>query len=96
NEFVDKDGVVLAEMLKSSNHLKSLDISDNQFSHMTGKHLGEALAQNETLETLDISWNQFREGGAACLMEGVKVISFRDVNLLVKCHVTGHRNIDMT
>ncbi|KAM8807950.1 leucine-rich repeat-containing protein 74A [Eudromia elegans] len=73
NEFSEKGGQLLGQMLASNETLELLNLSWNHLSMKGAVALGTGLRNNGTLKILNLSWNGFRNEGAKALGEALKV-----------------------
>ncbi|NXC14884.1 LR74A protein, partial [Corythaeola cristata] len=73
NEFSEKGGQLLGQMLDSNTTLEILDLSWNQLRRKGTVALGKGLRVNDTLKILNLSWNGVGNEGALALGEALKV-----------------------
>ncbi|NXG30804.1 LR74A protein, partial [Dromaius novaehollandiae] len=73
NEFSEKGGELLGQMLASNETLELLNLSWNHLSMKGAVALGIGLRGNGSLKILDLSWNGFGNEGAKALGEALKV-----------------------
>ncbi|NWX99392.1 LR74A protein, partial [Nothoprocta ornata] len=73
NEFSEKGGQLLGQMLGNNETLELLNLSWNHLSMKGAIALGTGLKSNGTLKILDLSWNGFGNEGAKALGEALKV-----------------------
>ncbi|NXD75708.1 LR74A protein, partial [Halcyon senegalensis] len=75
NEFSDKGGQLLGQMLASNTTLEILDLSWNHLRKKGTVALGRGLRDNGALKILNLSWNGIGNEGALALGEALKVNS---------------------
>ncbi|NXA18224.1 LR74A protein, partial [Ibidorhyncha struthersii] len=73
NEFSEKGGQLLGQMLASNTTLEILDLSWNHLRRKGSEALGRGLRGNGTLKILSLSWNGIGNEGALALGEALKV-----------------------
>ncbi|NXN71926.1 LR74A protein, partial [Himantopus himantopus] len=73
NEFSEKGGQLLGQMLASNTTLEILDLSWNHLRRKGTEALGRGLRGNGTLKILNLSWNGIGNEGALALGEALKV-----------------------
>ncbi|NXC67150.1 LR74A protein, partial [Anhinga anhinga] len=73
NEFCDKGGQLLGQMLDSNTTLEILDLSWNHLRRKGTVALGAGLKGNGALKILNLSWNGIGNEGALALGEALKV-----------------------
>ncbi|NXE76867.1 LR74A protein, partial [Cochlearius cochlearius] len=73
NEFHEKGGQLLGQMLASNTTLEILDLSWNHLRRQGTVALGTGLRGNEALKILNLSWNGIGNEGALALGEALKV-----------------------
>ncbi|NXY69054.1 LR74A protein, partial [Glareola pratincola] len=73
NEFSEKGGQLLGQMLASNTTLKILDLSWNHLWRKGTEALGRGLRGNGALKILNLSWNGIGNEGALALGEALKV-----------------------
>ncbi|NXX63543.1 LR74A protein, partial [Scopus umbretta] len=73
NEFCEKGGQLLGQMLASNTTLEILDLSWNHLRKKGTVALGTGLRDNSALKILNLSWNGIGNEGALALGEALKV-----------------------
>ncbi|NXG83739.1 LR74A protein, partial [Stercorarius parasiticus] len=73
NEFSEKGGQLLGQMLASNTTLEILDLSWNHLWRKGTEALGRGLRGNGALKILNLSWNGVGNEGALALGEALKV-----------------------
>ncbi|NXD66935.1 LR74A protein, partial [Eolophus roseicapillus] len=73
NEFSEKGGQLLGQMLDSNSKLEILDLSWNHLRRKGAVALGKGLRGNGALKILNLSWNGIGNEGANALAEVLKV-----------------------
>ncbi|KAF1491669.1 Leucine-rich repeat-containing protein 74A, partial [Megadyptes antipodes antipodes] len=73
NEFYEKGGQLLGQMLASNTTLEILDLSWNHLRRQGTVALGTGLRSNSALKILNLSWNGVGNEGALALGEALKV-----------------------
>ncbi|NXT41925.1 LR74A protein, partial [Pelecanoides urinatrix] len=73
NEFYEKGGQLLGQMLASNTTLEILDLSWNHLRRKGTVALGTGLRGNGALKILNLSWNGIGNEGALALGEALKV-----------------------
>ncbi|KAF1676412.1 LR74A protein, partial [Pygoscelis papua] len=73
NEFCEKGGQLLGQMLASNTTLEILDLSWNHLRRQGTVALGTGLRSNSALKILNLSWNGVGNEGALALGEALKV-----------------------
>ncbi|NWU48314.1 LR74A protein, partial [Dromas ardeola] len=73
NEFSEKGGQLLGQMLASNTTLEILDLSWNHLWRKGTEALGRGLRGNGALKILNLSWNGVGNEGALALAEALKV-----------------------
>ncbi|KAF1530286.1 Leucine-rich repeat-containing protein 74A, partial [Eudyptula albosignata] len=73
NEFCEKGGQLLGQMLASNTTLEILDLSWNHLRRQGTVALGTGLRSNSALKVLNLSWNGVGNEGALALGEALKV-----------------------
>ncbi|NXW26559.1 LR74A protein, partial [Phaetusa simplex] len=73
NEFSEKGGQLLGQMLASNTTLEILDLSWNHLWRKGTEALGRGLRGNDALKILNLSWNGVGNDGALALAEALKV-----------------------
>ncbi|KAF1661323.1 Leucine-rich repeat-containing protein 74A, partial [Aptenodytes patagonicus] len=73
NEFYEKGGQLLGQMLASNSTLEILDLSWNHLRRQGTVALGTGLRSNSALKILNLSWNGVGNEGALALGEALKV-----------------------
>ncbi|NWX19856.1 LR74A protein, partial [Aegotheles bennettii] len=73
NEFSEKGGQLLGQMLASNTTLEILDLSWNYLRRKGTEALGRGLRVNDALKILNLSWNGIGNKGALALGEALKV-----------------------
>ncbi|NXX15588.1 LR74A protein, partial [Podargus strigoides] len=90
NEFSEKGGHLLGNMLASNTTLEILDLSWNYLRRTGTVALGTGLRGNDALKILNLSWNGIGNKGALALGEALKVN-----NMLVHLDISNNQ-IDNT
>ncbi|XP_071894526.1 leucine-rich repeat-containing protein 74A isoform X4 [Anas platyrhynchos] len=75
NEFSEKGGQLLGQMLANNTALEILDLSWNHLKRKGTVALGTGLRGNGALKILNLSWNSIGNEGAQALGEALKVNS---------------------
>ncbi|NWQ96216.1 LR74A protein, partial [Burhinus bistriatus] len=86
NEFSEKGGQLLGQMLASNTTLEILDLSWNHLRRKGTEALGRGLRGNGTLKILNLSWNGVGNEGALALGEALKVN-----NMLVRLDISNNQ-----
>ncbi|NXJ62192.1 LR74A protein, partial [Rostratula benghalensis] len=73
NEFSEKGGQLLGQMLATNSTLEILDLSWNYLWRKGSEALGRGLRGNDALKVLNLSWNGIGNEGALALGEALKV-----------------------
>ncbi|NXG59084.1 LR74A protein, partial [Hemiprocne comata] len=73
NEFSEKGGQLLGQMLASNTILEILDLSWNHLRRKGTEALGKGLRGNDALKILNLSWNGIGNEGALALGEALRV-----------------------
>ncbi|NXU50790.1 LR74A protein, partial [Turnix velox] len=73
NEFSEKGGQLLGQMLGTNTVLEILDLSWNRLWRKGTEALGKGLRVNDTLRILNLAWNSIGNEGALALGDALKV-----------------------
>ncbi|XP_053400580.1 leucine-rich repeat-containing protein 74A-like [Mercenaria mercenaria] len=72
NRLTDRDGIVVAQIIKISPQLRVLHVHHNEFRDLGGKAIGSVIGATNGLQELDLSWNHLRQRGAIGLAKGLE------------------------